>query len=112
MGPHGCGSGVTGNRHRMGGSEMNDTGRSWFVIEGEDELLKEEPMPPLVAAKWTEVLDEDGELWYVSDHEGYTLDAEEFGPIPEDERHNREHVMMRPGCAECEARYQRTVSKS
>lgn len=32
---------------------------------------------------WTEYRDEDGAFWYVSDHEGYTLDAEEFGPIDE-----------------------------
>lgn len=29
--------------------------------------------------------DEDGAFWYVSDHEGYTLDAEEFGPFTEDD---------------------------
>ena len=28
---------------------------------------------------WTEMKDADGDLYYVSDHEGYTLDAEEFG---------------------------------
>lgn len=33
-------------------------------------------------AIWTEYKDADGELWYVSDHEEYTLSAEEFGPIP------------------------------
>jgi hypothetical protein len=36
-------------------------------------------------AVWTEYKDADGDLWYVSDHEEYTLDAEEFGPIPEEQ---------------------------
>jgi hypothetical protein len=35
-------------------------------------------------AIWTEYLADDGGLFYVSDHEDYTLDAEEFGPIPSD----------------------------
>lgn len=30
---------------------------------------------------WTEFKGADGEMTYVSDHEGYALDAEEFGPI-------------------------------
>jgi hypothetical protein len=33
---------------------------------------------------WTEYRAEDGTLTYVSDHEGYALDAEEFGDIPAD----------------------------
>lgn len=60
-----------------------ETGRKWYVIEGEDELLTEEPLPPVIAALWTEFKDADGELTYVSSDEGYALTAEEFGPIPD-----------------------------
>lgn len=34
-------------------------------------------------AVWTEYKDVDGDLFYVSDHEDYTLSADEFGPIEE-----------------------------
>lgn len=44
------------------------------------DCFAEEDDPQL--AVWVEYKDADGELWYVSDHEEYTLDAEEFGPIP------------------------------
>lgn len=40
---------------------------------------------------WTEYLADDGEFTYVSDHEGYALDAEEFGPISDREAYWATH---------------------
>lgn len=34
---------------------------------------------------WTEYRDEEGEFTYVSDHEGYALDSEEFGPFTDED---------------------------
>lgn len=63
---------------------MEETGRVFYVIEGECEALTHQPYG-FDYATWTEHRDEDGDLWYVSDHEGMTLDAEEFGPIEGDD---------------------------
>lgn len=60
---------------------MRATGRRWFIRDGEVDLLNEPPTDTVEYAEWTEYTDGDA-LWYVSDHEDYTLDAEEFGPIP------------------------------
>lgn len=64
---------------------MTATGRRWYVVDGDDELLSvdEWDAPDLPYAIWTEFDGPDGK-YYVSDHEDYTLTAEEFGPIPGD----------------------------
>ena len=62
----------------------NETGRKWFVIDGETELLPQAPIN-VACHEWTEYRDEDGELWYVND-DGMELSAEEFGPIPDGDR--------------------------
>lgn len=66
----------------------HETGRK-FIYDSDDMRLLHHPLADGERpygdnwAVWTELRDADGELWYVSDHEEYTLDAEEFGPIEE-----------------------------
>lgn len=62
---------------------MSTTGRKFIVDDNNGEFLPSAPDHDEWAV-WTEWVDNiDGSLWYVSDHEGYTLDAEEFGPLPD-----------------------------
>lgn len=75
------------------------TGRVFYVVEGESDILTEAPYADcpdghdagefcgdcIPYATWTEFKVNE-ELWYVSDDpDGYFLNAEEFGPIPGDE---------------------------
>jgi hypothetical protein len=55
---------------------MEDTGRVWFIVEGDVDLLTVEPTG-LDYETWTEAKDEDGDLWYLSDT-GTVLSADEF----------------------------------
>lgn len=58
-----------------------DTGRTFIYDDLNACLVREAPKDHDEWAVWTEWRDEDGDIWYTSDHEGYTLDPEEFGPI-------------------------------
>lgn len=63
------------------------TGRTFIVdVDGDITAMAENGASLEDAADdedhiWSEYKDADGDLWYVSDHEEYTLSAEEFGPI-------------------------------
>lgn len=58
-----------------------DTGRYFIVDDVDCKLVTSVPDHDDWHV-WTEMgPDDEGEFWYVSDHEGYTLDAEEFGPF-------------------------------
>ena len=62
------------------------TGRRWFVLEGESDLLWAVPFgkTEVDGSWWDEVLDPDGEKYYLTDEvEWYGLTAEEFGDTPE-----------------------------
>lgn len=64
-------------------SETTETGRVFYVIDGDTVAYTDVPSN-VDYATWTEHRAEvqgGYELWYVSDHEGMTIDAEEFGPI-------------------------------
>lgn len=61
---------------------MSETGRKFVVDDNNGEFLRSAPDHDEWAL-WTEWVDNvDHSLWYVSDHEGYTMSAEEFGPLP------------------------------
>jgi hypothetical protein len=70
-----------------GDSNGQPTGRSFIVDEDGDITAMATNGASLEDAAggedhiWLEYKDADGDLWYVSDHEEYTLSAEEFGPI-------------------------------
>lgn len=56
------------------------TGR-WFIYDDYNtKLVRDEPDHD-EWHRWEEYREADGDLWYVSDHEDYTLGADEFGPI-------------------------------
>lgn len=62
---------------------MSTTGRKFIVNDMDGEFLPSQPDHDEWTV-WTEWVDNiDQSLWYVSDHEGYTLDAFEFGPLPD-----------------------------
>jgi hypothetical protein len=62
----------------------HETGRVFVYDSRNDVIMDIAPTDHDDWAVWTEFLDADGELSYISSHEDYTLDAEEFGPIPDD----------------------------
>lgn len=65
----------------MSGLEIGKpTGRTFIYDDANGCLTKAEPNHD-EWHRWEEYRDDDGDLWYVSDHEEYTLGAEEFGPI-------------------------------
>ena len=59
------------------------TGRKFIHDDWNVKLVAEKPNHD-AWHEWTEYRAADGSLYYVSDHEDYTLDADEFGPIPEE----------------------------
>lgn len=66
-----------------------ETGRTFIYDDLACEVVATEPEHD-EWHRWTEFKAEDGSMTYVSDDpDGYWLDAEEFGPIPEDDDEQR-----------------------
>jgi hypothetical protein len=62
-----------------------ETGRT-FIYDDYNARLVATPPDHDEWHRWTEFRDDDGEFTYVSDHEGYALDAEEFGDTDIEEK--------------------------
>jgi hypothetical protein len=61
---------------------IKSTGKLFYVVDGESEALTVEPIEDGDYAEWTEMVNDNGVLWYVSDDD-MNLTYEEFWGKPQ-----------------------------